>query len=59
MVGDVFGPLPRECRGVSQTRFYGSAQIIDHRVHLAPIEDLRRALQAVSLAGPHTRAMPS
>ena len=53
MIGDARAPLPRDCRGVSQTRFIGSAQSIGHRVHLAPIEDLHRALQAVSLDGPH------
>ena len=52
-IGDARAQLPREPRGVSQTRFCGSAQSIGHRVHLTPIEDLRRALQAVSLAGPH------
>ena len=53
VIGDARAPLPRDCRGVSQTRFIGSAQSIGHRVHLAPIEDLHRALQAVSLDGPH------
>ena len=51
MVGDARAPRSRECQGVSQLARYASAQTIGQGVDLAPIQDLRRALQARSSAG--------